>query len=498
MINENMDDKYKDIYPCKGTKTKKCCCLDTYIEKKISTKSDNRFKDKDEALRFLAGIRSTALLLSKAAYPQENSNTSKRDRSGTRTKRSGKKKSKRYIEYVIETREMLKDDGICEVACKNILAYSNNLIHRKLKYDPENRNSIISKAKSKTKRRLVKIPFEDLKLKKCCWRKCTTLLINNIPSFERLRAEAQKSNKDKRTAIQKMIYYSNGERKTCNKFIVQVLGCSRGTLKTVKKELADTVISSNSASPNLSKFVSQTTRRTSHPEASKRSQPTSLKPIPGRINNSRYQSNDGSTDQVINDILLSTEKRFSHIDQAFERKTNGNLNDVNYLLKNGIYSQLSNPNIQTPQTKSKQCSGQIISGNETVNNNSLPQPVHIPYYTHPVPRIQPNPYPGYVQPPNNSQNIPFNYINPNEQQYKDHFLRDDNVYILVQKNDEDFMLIKLTHPININLKPYPDATYRLLYVEDLEYIITKYASLLSHDDFDKIFSIWQSYQPKHS
>ncbi|KII73885.1 hypothetical protein RF11_03940 [Thelohanellus kitauei] len=218
--------------------------MENYILKKIST-SNSEFVNKVEVLDSVLGIRKKASKLSKEKCTTPTSQDNGPDNRNARSKGSMKIKSKRYIEYVMEQREKLKEYGVCEASCKNILKYSNNLVHRLLKYDPENRNSLITGAKSKTKGRKTKLTFETLMTTKCCHHVCTKLIGEYPQYYSNLRAEAQKCNKNKRTAIKELIFFSLNQRKICNKFIIQVLGVSRDTLKTVKKNWGSLVIHVN-------------------------------------------------------------------------------------------------------------------------------------------------------------------------------------------------------------------------------------------------------------
>ncbi|KII71304.1 hypothetical protein RF11_03703 [Thelohanellus kitauei] len=340
----NSEDEFQDICPCKGTRNRRCCCIDKYIEKQIASES-NEFRNRHEVLDDLRRKRSKATALSKEPPGNEDSNHSNADPSGVRTRVSRKKKSKRYVQFVVENRQLFKENGMCEVSCKNILKYSNNLIHRMLIHDPENRNAIITQAKSLTKRRLPKTPINELEAIRCCPGNCNQLLTNEIIYWDNLRLHAKKSNVDKRTAIRFLIDYSIYCREICNKFIYQVLGVSRGTLKTVNKELTNTANPGQTATNNGLRPTPQRMPNPPHPKFFSGNPPQFLETIPGTINNSHIHPNDSVTDNMVNNIPLNTQESYQYIDEAFKTNANRNHNNGNFSHKYCNHRSIPNHNI---------------------------------------------------------------------------------------------------------------------------------------------------------
>ncbi|KII65013.1 hypothetical protein RF11_03562 [Thelohanellus kitauei] len=212
-----LEDKYKDVFPCPGSHNMKCTCLEKYIQKKMSTASNHRFKNRDEVLDYLLGLRSESLRLSKELCVTENDHgrsTSYFDVPRARTRRI---KSAMYIHYIERTHAMLKKEGICEYSCANILRYPKHMFRKRLMNFYDRKTSTIGiQSNSRMKNSI--IPLEELKLIKCCNRRCSKVLIDDYRYFQNLRAQCLKSKESKIKAIKTLIHYSDTSSKICDKF----------------------------------------------------------------------------------------------------------------------------------------------------------------------------------------------------------------------------------------------------------------------------------------
>ncbi|KII73884.1 hypothetical protein RF11_03939 [Thelohanellus kitauei] len=329
--------------------------------------------------------------------------------------------------------------------------------------DPENRNSVIPKTESKTKKRKPKIPFEELKDTPCCNLECNELIFDNLPYFEYLREEAQKNNKNKRKTIKDMLYISNIERKTCRKFIIQVLGISKGTLKKVNDELMITADEGQPATNYLLQSRPRRTRLAQRRYASQPNQRHPLRPMADTINNSRFQPNDVFTSYRVNDIPVSTERRYQHIIGAVYRELNDNPNNLYFSQQYSNYQPNTNHNIQGAQIHAYQNLGQQFSGSEFVNHsvnqmefhNNLQQQVQSQNFEYRDQRIQQTLIPDRFDPRICYQIMMVSYTNINIHQTDVNIQDNDNIVVLVRKNNDfTFVSPAALKYMNLNRSPY--------------------------------------------
>ncbi|KII62030.1 hypothetical protein RF11_09382 [Thelohanellus kitauei] len=228
------DPENTDMFYCPARITRNCLCLEEFIMKH-SWMNENLGTPRD-ALNLLKRLRREALKLSYGKCTINDVNVTDDDgRLNCRV--SGNRKSKKYIEYIVETRHKLRSHGICEIAAQKILKYSKNIIYRKLKHDDEGRNDLISEEMSNSNRNKNLIPIEDLMKVRCCKNKCTNKLKNDVTFYSKLRSDAKTSSIMKREAIKKLLMTTSGEVQRCNKFIVLLLGVSRNTIRSAKNFL---------------------------------------------------------------------------------------------------------------------------------------------------------------------------------------------------------------------------------------------------------------------
>ncbi|KII62032.1 hypothetical protein RF11_09384 [Thelohanellus kitauei] len=230
------DPENAEMYYCPRWRTKNCRCLEEFVMRHIWMNVN--LGTCENALKLLKGLRRKALELSKErGIRNDIKNTYVNDESSN-SRGCRKRKSKKYVEYIIETRSKLRSHGICEIAAQKILQYSNNIIYRKLKHDYEERNDLIVDETRQSNRNKNLIPIEELMEVRCCKNKCTNKLKNDITFYSKLRSDAKTSQKMKREAITKLLMTTSGEIPNCNKFIIFLLGISPNTIKSMKKVLA--------------------------------------------------------------------------------------------------------------------------------------------------------------------------------------------------------------------------------------------------------------------
>ncbi|KII71543.1 hypothetical protein RF11_14473 [Thelohanellus kitauei] len=461
--NTNVENNDIPIFSCPGTKKRKCDCIQNYTQKEISSGSNRKFKNQDEANKYFNEMGSKALILLKEPYVEDNLDEGTTARRNMRRKSRWKKKSKRYVEYIMNTREKLKENGICEVSCRIILRYSH-FYERPMTNANNGENSVIIVIKSN---RSLKIKLNDLMVKRCCWRNCNQLLCENTPYYKKLRQEAKMSNVNKRAAIRTLIDFSKTERKVCKKFIYQVLHISRGTLKTVKEELKKTARTDTRVTNNASQSVPTRISRRPHPIVLSQNQPQSLPPIPGTINRPLYQPNDRLFCNSFKNIGLSPQKTYQHINRAFYREENWNLNDKIFPNHFSKYQPLADANLHSAPVNANQNLGNQILCLESVNTsynqmafpNPLQQNVQMPYCEHKYQTFQPNLTPVHIQHQNGYPNI---FFNPNyipEVHTDVVSLNSDTFYVLIPENNE-LRLIPLDGQENIIQYASPNTTHQ--------------------------------------
>ncbi|KII75185.1 hypothetical protein RF11_06498 [Thelohanellus kitauei] len=211
---------------------KNCDCLNKFF-KNLKWMNIN-LRSCEEAHSILESLRSKALELSNERFTKMELEAMNNGDGKSKHKGKGKQLTNNYVQYIVETRQSLKDHKLCEEACKMILKYSNNVIHRKLKYDNGQRNNIIQNAKSNYKTGDKMKPLENLVDKRCCKFFCTKVLKDNIAFFQSVRATARASNQLKRMAAKMLIKNSPDNHPYCSNFIVDVIGCSHTTLRDIK------------------------------------------------------------------------------------------------------------------------------------------------------------------------------------------------------------------------------------------------------------------------
>ncbi|KII68178.1 hypothetical protein RF11_03313 [Thelohanellus kitauei] len=231
-----MKETYKPVYPCPNPKKKGCFCLDVYFIETKALDSFPKFKNMQEVIDYLLRLRSKALFLSKQPGVIKDCKFNSTDHHRGPTKISKKLKANEYTDYIFETRRILKENGICEVSCQNILGYSNNLIYRYLKFDHHDRNTSILVARPKYPKKTQIIPFEKLMSKECCKSNCNKLIEDNIQYFENLRAQAQMSRKNKRKCIEQLKDDLGQNFDICKQFIIDALAGLRKLVIQAKQQ----------------------------------------------------------------------------------------------------------------------------------------------------------------------------------------------------------------------------------------------------------------------
>ncbi|KII62035.1 hypothetical protein RF11_09387 [Thelohanellus kitauei] len=229
------DPENAEMYYCPRRSTKNCLCLEEFVMRHIWMNVN--LGTCENALKLLKGLRRNALELSKERCTM-NDVKNLNDECMSNFQGYKNRKSKKYVEYIVKTRRKLRLHGICEVATKKMLKYSDRILRYKLKYDYEKRNDLIADETCKSNRNKNYIPIEDLKEVRCCKNKCTNKLKNNVTFYSQLRSDATISQKMKRKVITKLLMTTSGEDQNCIKFIVLLLGVSRTTICSVKNFLS--------------------------------------------------------------------------------------------------------------------------------------------------------------------------------------------------------------------------------------------------------------------
>ncbi|KII62041.1 hypothetical protein RF11_09393 [Thelohanellus kitauei] len=175
-----MDPENADVYYCPRLSTKNCRCVEEFVKKHCWMNAN--LGTPADAIKLLKDLRKEALGLSNERFTRNE--FKKINDNGTRLKfrGTGRIKSKKYVQYIVETRGKLRSHGICEIAAQNILKYSSKIIYSNLKYDYEKTNDLIADEKSNLKRNNKLLPIEELMEVRCCkcgpdsvafaWRQC--------------------------------------------------------------------------------------------------------------------------------------------------------------------------------------------------------------------------------------------------------------------------------------------------------------------------------------
>ncbi|KII62039.1 hypothetical protein RF11_09391 [Thelohanellus kitauei] len=229
------DPENAEVYYCPRRSTKNCRCLEEFVMK--HSWMNQVLGTPEDALKLLKGLRREALELSKERCTTNDIKIMNDDEERLKFRGWGRTKSKKYVQYIVETRRKLRSHGICEVAATKILKYSGNILRYKLKHDYEKRNYLIVDETCKSNRNKNLIPIEVLMEVRCCKNKCTNKLKNDLTFYSQLRSDIKISHKMKRKAITRLLMTSSGEIKNCNKFIISLLGVHRDTIGSVKKML---------------------------------------------------------------------------------------------------------------------------------------------------------------------------------------------------------------------------------------------------------------------
>ncbi|KII73442.1 hypothetical protein RF11_09432 [Thelohanellus kitauei] len=224
-----------DMNHCRARSTKNCLCLEEFVMKH-SWMNENLGTPED-ALKLLKGLRREAVQLSNEPCTRNGIKIGNGDGERSNSMCFRYRKSKKYVQYIFETRRKLRSHGICEIAAKKILKYSSNIIYQKLIHDSENRNDLIFDEKRRLKPNKKHIQIQELMEMRCCKNKCTNKLKNDVTYYSKLRSDAKISLKMKREAITKLLMTPSDEIPNCSKFIVFFLGVSNATISSLRNML---------------------------------------------------------------------------------------------------------------------------------------------------------------------------------------------------------------------------------------------------------------------
>ncbi|KAK6195032.1 hypothetical protein SNE40_000550 [Patella caerulea] len=201
-----------------------CGCLQTYLNEV----PDNRVEKAKEFLQFMKEARR----LSKQKFYKKDPQKKVFVGLG-----NGQKKSREFENYIFEKRQYIRQDlKLCETACKQILLYSNNFLHKNIKTEMRRRMT-----RTKCKGKLNILPnIDTLHQRTCCFYNCVNMAISHSYLLYEWRSRAQTCQAEARRVLAEMLTPSGGNRCNCNRFIHWITGCSSGTIQRVNSQMRET------------------------------------------------------------------------------------------------------------------------------------------------------------------------------------------------------------------------------------------------------------------
>ncbi|XP_050414369.1 uncharacterized protein LOC126828564 [Patella vulgata] len=201
-----------------------CGCLQTYLNEV----PDNRVEKAKEFLQFMKEARR----LSKQKFYKKD--PQKKIFVGLG---NGQKKSREFENYIFEKRQYIRQDlKLCETACKQILLYSNNFLHKNIKTEMRRRMT-----RTKCKGKLNILPnIDTLHQRTCCFYNCVNMAQSHSYLLYEWRSRAQTCQAEARRVLAEMLTPSGGYRCNCNRFIHWITGCSSGTIQRVNRQMRET------------------------------------------------------------------------------------------------------------------------------------------------------------------------------------------------------------------------------------------------------------------
>ncbi|ELT98481.1 hypothetical protein CAPTEDRAFT_225291 [Capitella teleta] len=147
---------------------------------------------------------------------------------------NGQKRSAQYSQFVLKTREHLRNEfSLCEKAVQRILGYSNNFLHKRLKTEQDNRR--VTRVKGKAALGSL-LPIAELPNEYCCQQQCTLMAWDYPVLLEQWRQRAQQSQAEARLVIAEMKIPA-GLRTNCYTFVSLVTGLSSGPISKVSAKV---------------------------------------------------------------------------------------------------------------------------------------------------------------------------------------------------------------------------------------------------------------------
>lgn len=223
-LKTQFDDPLVERLCCPLGQRKLCGCLQRYIE----------LNGCSEVPVFISLMKEAIELRKEKSYPVTEENK-KVKFVGLG---NGHKKSKRYEEFVLTQRRILKEDmRLCERATQKILMYSNNFLHKRLK--TENRPCRVERTRGKAA--LGQLPeFHSMVDLHCCQDNCVMMALTHKRLLQSWRDRAQQGQQEARRVMAEMLTPAGATHHNCYSFISMVTGCSQSTIANVYSQMLDT------------------------------------------------------------------------------------------------------------------------------------------------------------------------------------------------------------------------------------------------------------------
>ncbi|XP_053380699.1 uncharacterized protein LOC123547928 [Mercenaria mercenaria] len=223
-VKTEFDDPLVEKLFCPLSQKKLCGCLQKYIQ---STGNSH-------VPVFISLMKEAIELRKEKSYPvTEDNKKVKLIGLG-----NGHKKSKRYEEFVLNQRRVLKEDmRLCERATQKILMYSNNFLHKRLK--TENRPCRVERTRGKAA--LGQLPdLHTMMDRHCCSDNCVMLALTHKRLLQDWRDRALQGQQEARRVMAEMLTPAGATHINCYSFISMVTGCSQTTIARVYNQMIDT------------------------------------------------------------------------------------------------------------------------------------------------------------------------------------------------------------------------------------------------------------------
>lgn len=167
---------------------------------------------------------------------------------------NGRKRSKKYEEYVLQMRSRLRNQyNLCEKAAQKLLGYSINFLYKKLRTNPQKTSRLVATNKaeraSKAPRHL--IPLEELRemgrkpsgANQCCGRNCISRLASQ--HFEKIEDWRRRLEGSGQRVAQEIVAEVlrasssslDGQSNFCQNLVHWVTGCSFKKIRRVRDHL---------------------------------------------------------------------------------------------------------------------------------------------------------------------------------------------------------------------------------------------------------------------